>query len=107
MTILGAFVGTAIQTGAVYVPVYMWNYTLYPAIFIGIAINTLYRAVAKQVPALDQSTLGQPSYLLVLEFLIGLAPTYLFYNKFGITGLIVSFVLYLVAAVVSSFLFHI
>ena len=107
MTIVGALLGSGIHTASVYVTAYQLNYTLYPVIFIGIAVNAFYRAIAKQVPYLDQSTAGQPAYLLMIQFAIGLIPLYLFFNKFGLTGSIVSFVLNLVAAVMISYVFHI
>lgn len=107
MTILGALLGSGIHAASVYVTAYQLNYTLYPVIFIGIAVNLFYRALSKQISELDQSTAGQPAYLLMIQFAIALVPLYLFFNKFGWTGSIVSFVLNLIAGVTAIYLFHI
>jgi hypothetical protein len=107
MTIFGAILGSGIHAGTIYLTAYKLNYTLYPVIFIGMLVNLFYRAVAKQVTYLDQSTAGQPSYLLMIQFAIGLIPLYLFFNKFGITGSIVSFVINIIGLAIASYMFHI
>ena len=41
------------------------------------------------------------------QFAIGLIPLYLFFNKFGITGSIVSFVINIIGLAIASYMFHI
>lgn len=103
MTVLGSLIGTGISGYTLYYTAYKLGWSLYPVIWTGIAVWTVWRLVAKNVSFLDMSLpSGQPWYYVVPEMLIGLIPLYLFYTKFGITGLIVSFVLNLVFGIFST-----
>ena len=74
---------------------------MYAAIWSSIAVYTVYRLIAKNVPFLDMSQSGAPPSVTVLEFLIAMIPLVLYYKKFGVTGVLISFVLNVVAALVT------
>jgi len=102
MTIQGALLGGLVSAGTVYYVTYVRNFTMYAAIWTSIAVYMVYRLIAKSVPFLDMSQVGQPTWLMVVETLIGLVPIVLYYKKFGITGVLISGVLNVFAAVVSG-----
>jgi hypothetical protein len=102
MTITGALIGGAVSAGTVYYLTYVRNFGMYAAIWSSIAIYTVYRLIAKNVPFLDMSPQhGQSMYITILEFLIGMIPLVLYYKKFGVTGVLISFVLNVLAGVVT------
>jgi len=104
MTVLGAFIGSGISAGTLYYTAYKLGWTLYPVIWTSILVSTVWRFIASKVSFLDMSLpRGQPWYYIVPEVLIGLLPIYLYYVKFGVTGLIVSFVLNLLFILFSFF----
>lgn len=104
MTIEGALIGGVVSAVTVYYVTYVRNFGMYAAIWTSIAVFTLYRLIAKHVPFLDMSQTGQPVYISVLEFVIGMIPIVLYYKKFGITGVLISAVLNVFAAILVSFL---
>jgi hypothetical protein len=105
MTIEGALIGGAVSAVTVYYVTYVKNFGMYAAIWTSIIVYTLYRVIAKYIPFLDMTPQpGQPMYVTVLEFLIGLIPIVLYYKKFGITGILISAFLNVFAAILVSFL---
>jgi len=93
MTIAGTVVSIAVSTASVYIPAYKLGYTLYPVIFIIIAVNTLYRLLTRSIPALSPSFNNQPITLTVVEMVVSLAPLVLLYKKFGLYGIGMSFLI--------------
>jgi hypothetical protein len=108
MTIQGALIGGVISAGTVYYVTYVKNFGMYAAIWTSIAVYTVYRLISKQIPFLDMSPQhGQPMYITLLEFIIGMIPMVLYYKKFGVTGVLISLVLNIVVGVVSVLLLRI
>jgi len=105
MTIEGALLGGLVSAGTVYYVTYVKHFGMYAAIWTSIAVFTIYRVIAKSVPFLDMSPQpGQPMYINVLEFAIALIPLVLYYKKFGVTGILISAVLNIFAAIILAFL---
>lgn len=101
MAFMGSLIGALISAGTVYYTTYRLNYGLYTVIGISIAVFTVYKFIASYVSFLNTATpSNQPWYLSMLNFLVGLVPSLIYYFRFGVTGIIVSAVLNIIAAVI-------
>jgi hypothetical protein len=101
MAFMGSLIGALISAGTVYYTAYRLNYGMYTVIGISIAVFAVYKFISSYVSFLNTATpANQPWYLSMLNFLVGIVPSLIYYFKFGITGIIVSAVLNIIASVI-------